>query len=278
MHDEDYEGVLEQERPRDEAIDAAAPRILQIFEAAPSRVFYSTQIETQLERDVFHWITNKALLELGNAGKIQRMPAVVQGKSVNFYAHPKYRYWKREQKQLQTLLERIFDPEFTHAIGRHAEMMFDSALSRHGFMIMDKDAKSWEGTTWTKTNHNLDRVVVRDGIAYGIEIKNTQNYIQRPELDLKLDLCKHLGLVPLFIMRYAPKSYIHRIAAMYRGFGLLYDEQIYPFGHSALLAEVREKLGLKVQSPRDIKDGDMQRLVNWHNKKLGKASQLVFRV
>lgn len=267
MHDENYEDIPGEERPRDEAIDAAAPRILQIFEASPSRVFYSTQIETQLERDVFHWITNKALLELGNAGKIQRMPAVVQGKSVNFYAHPKYRYWKREQKQLQALLERIFDPEFTHAIGRHAEMMFDSALSRHGFMIKDKDAKSWEGTTWTKTNHNLDRVVVRDGIAYGIEIKNTQNYIQRPELDLKLDLCKHLGLVPLFIMRYAPKSYMHRIAASYRGFGLLYEEQIYPFGHSALLAEVREKLGLKVQSPRDIKDGDMQRLVNWHNKR-----------
>ncbi len=271
MHDEDYEGVLEQERPRDEAIDAAAPRILQIFEAAPSRVFYSTQIETQLERDVFHWITNKALLELGNAGKIQRMPAVVQGKTVNFYAHPKYRYWKREQKQLLALLERIFDSEFTQAVGRHAEMMFDSALSRHGFMIKGKDVNSWNGATWTETNHNLDRIVVRDGIAYGIEIKNTQNYIQRPELDLKLDLCKHLGLVPLFIMRFAPKSYMHRIAKNYRGFGLLYEEQIYPFGHNTLLAEVRETIGLKVQSPRDIKDGDMQRLANWHNKRAEKS-------
>lgn len=268
MYDNDYEGIREEERPRDQAIDAAAPRILKIFEDAPNRVFYSTQIETQLERDVFHWITNKALLELGNAGKIQRMPAVVQGKSVNFYAHSKYRYWKREQKQLQVLLERIFDPEFTHAVGRHAEMMFDSALSRHGFMIKDKDVSSWNGATWTKSNHNLDRIVVRDGIAYGIEIKNTQNYIQRPELDLKLDLCKHLGLVPLFIMRYAPKSYMYRIAAKFRGFGLLYEEQIYPFGHSALLTEVREKLGLKVQSPRDIKDGDMQRLVKWHNKRV----------
>jgi hypothetical protein len=81
MHDEDFDGEQVLERPRDEAIDAAAPRILQIFDAAPSRVFYSTQIETQLERDIFHWITNKALLELANAGKIQRMPAVVQGKS-----------------------------------------------------------------------------------------------------------------------------------------------------------------------------------------------------
>jgi hypothetical protein len=32
---------------------------------------------------------------------------------------------------------------------------------------------------------------------------------------------------------------------------------------------VRSRLGLKVQSPRDIKEGDMQRLVNWHLKKAG---------
>ncbi|MDP2825622.1 MAG: hypothetical protein Q8O52_23425 [Sulfuritalea sp.] len=86
MHDEDCDNEPVLDRPRDEAIDAAAPRILQIFNDAPSRVFYSTQIETQLEREIFHWITNKALLELANAGNIQRMPAVVQGKSVNFYA------------------------------------------------------------------------------------------------------------------------------------------------------------------------------------------------
>lgn len=149
--------------------------------------------------------------------------------------------------------------------------MFDAALSRHGFMIKDKDVKSWSGATWTKSNHNLDRIVLRDGVAYGIEIKNTQNYIQRQELDLKLDLCKHLGLVPLFIMRYAPKSYMHRIAVTFRGFGLLYEEPIYPFGHGALLTEVRQKLGLKVQSPRDIKDGDIQRLVTWHNRRIGRS-------
>lgn len=99
-------------------------------------------------------------------------------------------------------------------------------------------------------------------MAYRIEIKNTQNYIQRDELQIKLRLYQHLGLVPLFIMRSAPKSYMFDIAVKNKGFGLLFEEQIYPWGHSDLLAEVRNRLGLKVQSPRDIKDGDMQRLVN----------------
>lgn len=267
---DEYEDYAPSEPPRDAVIDEALPRVLQIFEDSPARVFYSTQIETQLEREFFHWITNKALLELGNGRRVQRMPAVVQEKAVNFYAHPKHRYWKREQQRLQELLERIFNPEFTQAIGRHAEMMFDSALSRHGFALTPaRDVKTWNGKTWTETNHNLDRICVRDGVAYGIEIKNTQNYIQRDELHTKLRLCEHLGLTPLFIMRAAPKSYMNNIITK-GGFGLLFEEQIYPWGHSSLLTEVRDRLGLKVQSPRDIKEGDMQRLVKWHEKKHAK--------
>ncbi len=257
------------ERPRDKAIDAAAPRVLKIFEDSPTRVFYSTQIETQLEREFFHWITNKALLETANAGRIQRIPANVQGQTVNFYTNTRHRYWRREHQRLIDLLDRIFNPEFTQAIGRHAEMMFDSAMSRHGFTLTNaRNVKSWNDRTWTETNHNLDRICVRDGIAYGVEIKNTQNYIQRDELLTKLRLCKFLGLTPLFIMRYAPKSYMHEVNQA-GGFGLLFENQMYPWGHSSLLSEVRDRLGLKVDSPRDVKDGDMIRLVNWHKKKHG---------
>jgi hypothetical protein len=64
---------------------------------------------------------------------------------------------------------------------------------------------------------------------------------------------------------------MYEIGVKSKGFGLLFEEQIYPWGHSTLLTEVRDQLGLKVQSPRDIKDGDMQRLVNWHLKRLPKS-------
>lgn len=270
--DADYDDFPESEPPRDSAIDEALPRVLQMFRDSPTQVFYSTQIETRLERDYFHWITNKALSELGNGGKLQRMTEVVQGRGVNFYAHPTLRYWRREQQRLQKLLEKMFDPDFTHAVGRHGEMMFDSALSRHGFMLQPgRDLKSWNGRTWTETNHNLDRIVTRDGVAYGIEIKNMQNYIQRDELYMKLRICEYLGLVPLFIMRFAPKNYMHAINQA-KGFGLLFDEQIYPFGYDRLLSEVRETLGLKVQCPRDIPAGHMQRLLNWHERLVKRLS------
>jgi len=86
-------------------------------------------------------------------------------------------------------------------------------------------------------------------LAYGIEIKNTQNYIQHDELQIKLRLCQHLGLVLSVALNRtsAPKSYMFDIAVKNKGFGLLFEEQIYPWGHSSLLAEVRNQLGLKVQ-------------------------------
>ena len=268
---DDYENFEyyeeEAERPRDPTVDKAIERLREFFDSSPQRVFYSTQIETFLEREFFHWITGKALLEMSNAELIKKVTVPVQGQTINFYANRKYRYIQRELKTIISLLNRIFDPEFTHAIGRHGELMFDAALGRNGFRAEASNTNSWNGKTWQETNHNLDRIVTRDGIAYGIEIKNTQNYISREELRIKLRLGLYLGVTPLFIMRFAPKSYMYEINQS-GGFGLLFEEQIYPWGHNALLNEVKDRLGLKVQCPRDVKEGDMQRPV-----KRGDASE-----
>jgi hypothetical protein len=263
---EDF-GDYEEERPRDPTLDLAHRRLREFFDAAPNRLYYSTQIETSLEREFFHWITGRALLELANAQAIQRITIGVHGQSINFYAHRKYRFFQRELKATTTLLARIFDPEFTHAIGRHGELMFDAALGRAGFRAEATNANTWNGRTWGESNHNLDRIITRDGLAYGVEIKNTQNYIPRDELLLKIRLCRHLSLIPLFIMRFAPKAYMHEINQA-RGFGLLFEEQLYPWGHNTLLSEVRQRLGLKVHCPKDVKEGDMQRLLNWHLKRV----------
>jgi hypothetical protein len=270
----EYEDPTEEghqdERPRDPVLEQAIERLRGFFAHATTRLFYSTQIETTLEREFFHWIVGRGLLELGNAGELTRRTVPLQGQSINFYANRKHRYFERELKTMLGLLARIYDPEFTHAVGRHGELMFDAALGRHGFRTEGSNTNAWSGKTWVATNHNLDRIVVRDGVAYGVEIKNTQNYIPREELRTKLNLCKFLGLRPLFIMRFAPKSYMYEIFKS-GGFGLLFEEQMYPWGHATLLKEVREKFGLKVTAPKDVKDGDMQRLLRWHTAKLRQA-------
>lgn len=269
MDDPDYiaHDFREEETPRDPKVDQAIERLRAFFNENPQRLFYSTQIETLLEREFFHWITGRALLEMGNSKQIIRLSEVVEGQRVNFYSNRRHRYVRRELKMLINILCRLFNAEFAHAIGRHGELMFDAALGRFAFRAEARNAKSWKERTWGETNHNLDRIITRDGLAYGVEIKNTQNYISRDELRVKIHMCQYLELTPLFIMRFAPKSYMFEIYQS-GGFGLLFEEQIYPWGHGALLKQAKEQLLLKVQCPRDVKEGDIQRLLNWHINRL----------
>ena len=255
------------ERQRDPVLDRAIARLTAFFNAEPERLFYSTQIQTFFEREFFHWITGRGLLELTESTSIQRRITHIAGNPVNFYAHKSHRYIERQHSEMVNLRQRVYDPEFSQAIGRHGELMFDAALGRAGFRAEARDTNSWAGKIWTASNHNLDRVYTRDGLAYGAEIKNTQNYISRTELRTKISLAKHLGITPLFIMRFAPKSYIHEVIQG-GGFVLLFEEQMYPWGHAPLLQDVRKTLGLKVSSPRDVRVGDIQRFEKWHLKRV----------
>jgi hypothetical protein len=142
-YDETAENAELERQPRDPAIDLAIERLQVFFDDAPQSLFYSTQIETLLERDFFHWIVGKGLLEMGNSKRIQRIAVPIEKQVINFYANRKHRYVRRELKIMLTLLRRIFDPEFTHAIGRHGELMFDAALGRYGFKAEAKNTATW---------------------------------------------------------------------------------------------------------------------------------------
>jgi hypothetical protein len=80
----------ENEKPRDPRLDQAIERLRAFFNENPQHLFYSTQIETSFERDFFHWITGRALLEMGNAKEITRMSEIIQGQAVNFYANRRH--------------------------------------------------------------------------------------------------------------------------------------------------------------------------------------------
>jgi hypothetical protein len=107
-----------------------------------------------------------------------------------------------EARKLEEYLTQLYEPDFTRAVGHYCEMLLDSALARASFMPVGKDVSEWNGVRWTESGHNLDRIVVRDTIGYGVEIKNTQNYIPHDELRIKIRMCKHLEQV----LRQTPES------------------------------------------------------------------------
>ena len=133
---------------------------------------------------------------------------------------------------------------------------------------MGRNTNEFEGRRWEESEHDVDFIFERDGRAYGIEVKNTLPYINDREMKLKIRLCKHLGLTPVFVVRAMPAIWIGEVSRA-GGFTLVLGYQLYPLGHKEFAREVREKTGLPVDAPRALYDGTMQRFVTWHEKRAG---------
>lgn len=131
-------------------------------------------------------------------------------------------------------------------------------------------AKEYNRIKREKTGHDLDFVFKRDNIEYGCEVKNTLGYIEKKELDVKLEMCSFWKIKPLFIMRYAPKTYIDLIYK-HRGFVLLYETQIYELSQEKLVKKIRDNLELPVICSKAIPDGIIDRFEKWHIKHQGES-------
>jgi len=107
------------------------------------------------------------------------------------------------------------------------------------------------------------REFLRDGRAYGIEVKNTLGYMDRTDFDTKIRLCRHLGVRPVIAARMLPKTWINDLIIA-GGFALIFKYQLYPWAHRELAKTVQKELGLPVDSPRSLSDGTMARFLRWH--------------
>src|ERR1700683_84692 len=274
-------GAEDDERPRDPVVDQAKDEIRSFFDQERTNVFYKQQLGVIFENDaedengnkrrgLFHWVTSRALSELAAEGHIaverEELPGIG---AIMLYHATTHRYWRRQAQDVIALVSQFSAPAFTAGLGAQGELMFDAALPTVGFLPTARKVKTHGGKEWKETRHDLDRVFSRDGIAYGAEIKNTLKYIPRNELTIKIKMCQHLGLRPLFIVRAAAKSYINEVRLL-GGFTLVFKYQLYPFGQKAFADRVRESLRLPVDSPARIADGTVQRFLKWHLKTLEK--------
>jgi hypothetical protein len=107
-------------------------------------------------------------------------------------------------------------------------------------------------------------VFIRDNAAYGIEIKNQLGYMEYKQFTTKLDMCRFLGLTPVFIARSMPKDWIFRVYQA-RGFCLIFDYWLFPLAQEGLVKTLREDLGLPIDCPATIADGTIERFVKWHH-------------
>lgn len=266
---EEYSGELDGERLPDLTAQAARQEIASFFDENRTGVFSSRQIEVRFEQKYFHWITHRVLADLADSGFLSIERTTLKGDvPLNVFWHKSNRYTRRPLRELLELIQRYSDPDFTAALGNTGELLVSDGFSRFGFLQRGRETRAFAGRQWQKTEHNLDFIFERDGRVYGVEVKNTLPYINDRELRLKMELCAYIGVLPLFVVRAMPQTWIMEVARA-GGFTLVLRHHLYPLSHKALAREIRDKLGLPVDAPRALYDGTMQRFERWHNRKCG---------
>jgi len=264
-----YEGPEEYEQYLpDSYFEAAQAEIRDLYDEDKDSVFYLRQLQVKFEKKYFHWVTNNALLGLLKIGYLKdHRIEQLSGTSTRYFVHRSNRYPKRAIKELEDAIRSYSQDNVTRGCGHRAEDLFCKALALRGFMPSGPKINEYKGIRWAKTEHDLDFVFERDGIEYGCEIKNTLGYIDKEELDIKIEMCTSFNIRPLFIMRYAPKPYIKLIYEN-GGFALLFETQIYELGQVELVEKIKEVTGLPVICTKSIPDGIIDRFEKWHKTKV----------
>ena len=258
---EDYEG-----RRPDSYFLEAQQRIREIYDRDRASIYYVRQMQIKFEKQYFHWITDNAMVGLVSIGYLKDVRIESEtGTSTRYFTHKSNRYATRRIKEMQKLVEEYSDDTITRSCGHRAEDLFCNGLALKGFLPRGKKVTSYGGVKWDKSGHDLDFVFEKDGVAYGCEIKNTLGYIKKDELEIKLQMCEHLRLRPLFIMRSSPKTY-NKMIIDKGGFAMIFDMQIYELSQAKLVARLKAELGLPVDCPRAIPEGIPDRFANWHGK------------
>jgi hypothetical protein len=182
------------ERPPDPTQARAQEQLEAFFAQSREAVFFSRQIEVRYEDEFFHWITNRALRELIVSESLRsETRQLTSGGAIKLIWHRSYRYYRRSAAQLVQLVEQYADPNIGGALGLHAEALVLEGFARCEFVMKGRNTRRYEDREWRDTDHDLDFIFERDGIAYGIEVKNTLGYIDYEEFDVKIDICHALG-------------------------------------------------------------------------------------
>jgi hypothetical protein len=226
------------------AEEKARARLLAHFEDNPERVFYSRQLEVLFEREYFHWLTNRALRRLVEEGRIHtEARKLSSGSEIKLLWHRGYRFYRRAADEVYKLVDKYTTAATDGALGMQGEHLVLAAFARQKFLLIAEEANEYKGVKWEETKHNLDFIFERDGIGYGIEVKNTLGYLDLEEFLVKVRMALHIGVKPVFAVRALPKTWAYALIQA-GGYAMIMTYQFYPWTHKEVADTIREVLGL----------------------------------
>lgn len=142
-------------------------------------------------------------------------------------------------------------------MGRHAESAWWRAFKRNRWEVYPTTEeqplgiKEYQGRR-ASTDHDIDFIAVREGITYGVEVKNGLNYPD--DLFWKFTVAVELGTIPLIIARWLNPGQVPLIRNLGGAGPILFKDAIYSTTYSPLIDEIKQILGTPVAARDEIDD------------------------
>ena len=170
---------------------------------------------------------------------------------LNFVYRHNLRYMARAMNERAGLVRAYSDQNVSQATGDQAELWSNYIFRANSFSIVGRHTREYQGNEWNQTEHDLDFIIEKDGVAYGVEVKNTFPYIEDDLLDTKLNICAQLGIIPLFVFRQAPLRQMEKVKNQ-GGIILILRTKVFPLGYERLVKSIWETMRLPVSIWRDF--------------------------
>lgn len=222
------------------------------------QVVTDRELKVRLERRFFPWIVGRVVNRLiaGGNVKIVHPPGRKGGMGTpdNFYLDKSADY----EKLLKTILRKKRVSVYVNSLltrvspaGFYAEEIFESAFNSlrfkiHGTGVSEFAGKKVVGTPG-KQPPDLDFVIEKDDIVYGVDVKNWIKY-EFDSIDnvmSKVALAVQLGVIPFICARYVDKDTFFKVVSV-PGLVYSYETLILPPEFQTLAEEARTLLGYPV--------------------------------
>jgi len=228
-------------------------------------VFYKKQIQVIFEDLYPHDVTGKAVNELIQDGFLKLEPRFF-GKNDHaiFVWRYNVRYTSNEIKGRIRIMKQFFDEELNKGAGREAENLFNHLFKANQFRTIARHTRTFRGKTWPMSGKNLDFIIEKDGICYGVEVKNTLDYMPPDEFQEKLDMCHFLGLLPMFPLR-CPSDQQFATMEQIGGMALKFKSRIFPQGNRRLINDIWNHFRLPVTIWDEIPPPIQRILIRYHH-------------
>jgi len=226
-------------------------------------VFYKTQMKILFENKHYHWNTDKALNQLIEEGELIRWEESTEnGIGVVLIRRKDLRYYSRKTQKILELIDYYSDRNLE--TGKWGEFITEHMFLQLKFDIIDDHTNKFQGKKWTKTKHDLDLIISKDDINYGIEVKNRFEYIGREEFNIKMyDICSYLDLVPVIVTRMIPRFLINELYEN-GGFAIVFKRKAFPIGQKEKIKELWANTLLPVGSTDILTRKGKENFYNWH--------------